>query len=75
MLKVSDWLSAVQVLEVDLDLALSAHANARALFEAKKKAADKVVRTVEGGRLCRHRPHLRLKDDVIITTRSITHAY
>jgi len=33
---------------VDIDLALSAHANSRALYDAKKKATEKAARTVEG---------------------------
>ena len=36
---------------VDVDLALSAHANSRALYDAKKKATEKAARTVEGGHL------------------------
>ena len=31
-----------------MDLALSAHANSRALYDSKKKASDKAVKTIEG---------------------------
>lgn len=33
---------------MEIDLALSAHANSRALYDAKKKAAEKAVRTMQG---------------------------
>ena len=39
-----------QVMHVDIDMALSAYANSRALYEAKKKATDKASKTVQGKR-------------------------
>jgi len=33
---------------VEIDLSLSAHANSRRLYDAKKKAADKAVKTAQG---------------------------
>lgn len=36
------------VMHVDIDMALSAYANSRALYEAKKKATDKASKTVQG---------------------------
>ena len=38
----------VQVMDVEIDLSLSAYANSRALYEAKKKASDKAIKTMEG---------------------------
>jgi len=37
-----------KVMHVDIDMALSAYANSRALYEAKKKATDKASKTVQG---------------------------
>jgi len=37
-------------MHVDIDMALSAYANSRALYEAKKKATDKASKTVQGKR-------------------------
>jgi len=37
-----------KVMHVDIDMALSAYANSRALYEAKKKATDKASKTVLG---------------------------
>lgn len=37
-----------RVMHVDIDMALSAYANSRALYEAKKKATDKASKTVQG---------------------------
>jgi SOS response regulatory protein OraA/RecX len=37
-----------KVTHVDIDMALSAYANSRALYEAKKKATDKASKTVLG---------------------------
>jgi hypothetical protein len=34
--------------EVDIDLALSAYANSRALYEAKKKTGEKAGKTLQG---------------------------
>lgn len=39
-----------KVMHVDIDMALSAYANSRALYEAKKKATDKASKTVQGER-------------------------
>ena len=37
-----------KLMHVDIDMALSAYANSRALYEAKKKATDKASKTVQG---------------------------
>lgn len=37
-----------QHMQVEIDLALSAHANSRRLYDQKKKTADKAVKTAQG---------------------------